>query len=213
MKYTVKSVLLASLLLGACQDDITTPFPPGLEPLEDNEVPDSDVPTVEDIAIKGDSGATIRVYGRGLIFSSPADVWVAEHFPEWMVARCSTDDQTVTETDDPAYEFSFSVHYFVDNIVNVEWDDQWRYGVIEGTQDAPTFGMIRHQKTQGSDFIDISEGSIQLHATDDPNVTELDFVEHLNAVEGSVGDVSNGMRDNYNRLVAALHDAPKPSCP
>ncbi|HEY4177340.1 MAG TPA: hypothetical protein VGM90_10925 [Kofleriaceae bacterium] len=205
------AVLAPLLVLGACQDNVTTPFPPGLEPFEANEV--ASAPETEDIAIKTVDGATIKVYGKGTIFASPADVWAAEHVPDSMVARCSTNTQTVTLTSDPDYDFTFIVHYFVDNIVNVEWDDTWRYGIVDGTDAVPKFAIIKHQKTQGSDFIDISEGTIELLATDDPNVSELDFVEHLNAASGGTGDVANGMQDNYNRLVAALHGTPTPSCP
>ena len=54
---------------------------------------------------------------------------------------------------DTAYEYSFLVHYVVNNILTVEWDDQWRWGTIQdGTGSgsaAAFFGMIKHQKTQG----------------------------------------------------------------
>ena len=73
--------------------------------------------------------------------------------------------------------------------------------------------MIRHQKTQGSDFISLSEGSVQVLATPDPDVSELAFVEHLDAIQGGVTDVLKGMERNYDALVALAHDAPTPPCP
>ena len=114
---------------------------------------------------------------------------------------------------DAGYEYSFLVHYVVDNILTVEWDDQWRYGVIDGTVDEPTFGMIKHQKVQGSSFIHLSEGTIQVLATDDPDVTKLAFVEHLDAVSGGDGDVIKGMQHNYDAMVAVAHANPIPPCP
>ena len=130
-----------------------------------------------------------------------------------MVAVCSTDEQHITENTEAQYEYSFLVHYVVHNVLTVEWDDQWRYGVILGTPDDVQLGMIRHQKTQGSDFISLSEGSVQVLATPDPDVSELAFVEHLDAIQGGVTDVLKGMERNYEALVALVHDAPTPPCP
>ena len=130
-----------------------------------------------------------------------------------MVARCSTDSQTIMPDTEPAYAFSFLVHYVVNNILTVEWDDQWRYGVITGEAPAVLLGMVRHQKIKGSDFITLSEGTVQVIATDDPAITELAFVEHLDAVMGSTGDLVAGMQANYDALVALAHGAPIPNCP
>ncbi len=158
------------------------------------------------------SSGTIRAYGRGLVFAPPGEVWAASKQPEAMVARCNTSRHVVTPDTEPEHELSFLVHYVVDDILTVEWDDQWRGDVIEGTADAPKLVMIKHQKVQGSDFIYVSEGSIQLRATDDPGATELWFVEHLRALSGSTDQVLRGMSDNYDALVAIVHGQPIPSC-
>ena len=73
--------------------------------------------------------------------------------------------------------------------------------------------MIKHQKTQGSDFISVSQGTIQILATNDPGISELAFVEHLDAVSGGASDVLRGMQDNYGRLLALAHGLPSPTCP
>jgi hypothetical protein len=200
--------------LQGCQDDVATPFPPGLEPLEDNRVPDASGPPKEELrSLQGRSGSTNQTHGRGFVFTDPATLWSLTKDPAAMVARCRTNVQTVTSGDDPMYELDYVVHYVVNDIVTVEWDDQWRYGIIDGTSDAPVLGMIRHQKINGSDFISLSEGTIQVIATDDPNISELAFVEHLDAISGNAGDLLEGMQDNYARLVALAHDLPRPSCP
>lgn len=198
------------MVLAACQDNIATPFPPGLEPLEENPVEE---PVGEELLTQATDTDYIHVFGRGLVFSAPAQLWALAKEPSAMYARCSTDEQTVTADNDAMYESSFLVHYVVNDILTVEWDDQWRYGVVDGSIDAPRLGMIRHQKTQGSDFITLSEGTVQILATDDPNVSELAFVEHLDALSGSTGDVVKGMQDNYNRLRALAHGEPEPGCP
>jgi hypothetical protein len=154
----------------------------------------------------------IRAYGRALVLAPPSVLWAASKMPEAMVARCNTTQHSVTLDDEPQYELSFLAHYVVENILTIAWDDQWRGDVVDGTSDAPGLAMIKHQKVQGSDFIRLSEGSIQLRATDDPAATELWFTEHLDAIGGSADDVLRGMRDNYEAMVALAHEQAIPPC-
>lgn len=208
------AITATALLLAACQSNVSTPFPAGLTPFENNPLPDPLDHTTEMLVTKAPPSVDmIRVYGKGYVLVAPSVVWAASKDPTVMYAACKTDEQTVTYDPDPLYELSYLVHYVVNDVVTVEWDDQWRYGIIEGTDDAPTFGMVKHQKVMGSSFIDISEGTIQILATDDPYVTELAFVEHLQAVSGGVGDVTAGMQHNYDALVAVSHGNPIPACP
>ena len=206
--------LVVSLLLAAgCQDSVSTPFPPGLEPFSDNDVP-GELPDerVEVLSTSSLNDGLIRVYGRGFVLAPVSVLWRAAMVPEGMVARCNTTTQTLMLGNEPEHELSFLVHYLVDDILTVEWDDQWRGDPITDESDPPLFAMIKHQKIQGSDFIDISEGSIQIRATDDPDVSELWFVEHLKAISGSADDVAGGMQDNYDALVELAHDRPIPPC-
>jgi len=206
----MRYILLASFLLAGCQDDISTPFPPGLEPFEDDAVPGGlDGTVAETLTTSSNSNDFIHAYGRGYIFAPPATVFAAAHDPTVMIALCSTTTQTVTTGNEPEYDLSYLVHYFVDDILNVEWDDQWRGDVVV---DDPELVVIKHQKIQGSDFVRLSEGTIELLATDDPGITEVQFVEHLDAVSAGEGDVISGMQSNYDRLLAASHGSPAPSC-
>lgn len=215
MKHFVTLLAFGALVcsVAACQDDVTTPFPEGLEPFEDNPVELDDPLSAEMLHAITDDGDTIKVYGRGYVQTSPTRLWGLTKTPQAMIALCSTDEQKVTENTEPLYEYSFLVHYTVHNVLTVEWDDQWRYGTVLGTPEDIQLGMIRHQKIQGSDFITLSEGSVQVLATDDPNVSELAFVEHLDAIQGGSADVLKGMQHNYDALVALAHDAPIPACP
>ena len=213
MKYLV--VLLGLGLLGACPGDVSTPFPAGLEPLEDNIVPTQQggayTETLRTMTMETDY---IHVYGRGYALVDPATVWLAAKNPDANIAVCSTNSQIVTLDDQPEYEFSFLVHYVVNDVLTIEWDDQWRYGTIEGTQSAPTLAISKHQKTEGSAFIRLSEGTAMFTPTaDDPNVTELAFIERLNAAGGTSDDVIKGMQHQYDALVAAAHGNPLPACP
>lgn len=203
-------VLLA--VSAGCQSNIKTPFPPGLEPLEDNPVMLGSS-YVEGLVTKTSDSPYVKIYGKGYVLVSPGTLWAAAKSPAPNMAVCSTDMQVADVNNDPAYEYSFLVHYTVNNILTVQWDDQWRFGTVEGTPEAPTLAMIRHQKTQGSDLITLSEGTIELDATPDPNVAELSFVEHLDATSAGVADVLKGVTHNYNSLVAVAHGNPVPACP
>ncbi len=201
-------------LLAGCQSNITTPFPPGLEPIEDNPIPTQQGGTRTEMLVTQSMDTDyIHVYGRGFALVTPGTLWAAVKNPPVMVASCSTDSQVITPNDEPSYEFSFSVHYKVTEVITVEWDDAWRYGTIDGTPEAPTLAMMKHQKTMGSDLISLSEGTIEVSSTDDPNVTELAFVEDLNSSGGSTSDVLKGVQHNYDSIVAAAHGNPEPACP
>jgi hypothetical protein len=203
----VAGVLLIGL--AGCQDDITTPFPPGLEPLEDNLVAERpDGPFDEVLRTESRSNDYIRIHARGFVRVPFETLWQAAQASEPNVSECKTTSNSVVANNEPQYDFSFLVHYYVDDILDVEWDDQWRFGQI-----TDTFGMIRHQKVQGSDFITLSEGTIQVVATADPGISELAFVEHLDAVMAGPGDVLEGVQHNYDALVATAHGNPIPPCP
>ncbi len=87
------------------------------------------------------------------------------------------------------------------------------FGVIDGTDEAPTLAMAKHQKIDGSSFITLSEGTVQVTSTDDPNVSELEFVEVLNAISGSSDDVLKGVQHNYDSIVSVAHGGSVTACP
>ncbi len=206
--------LALALALAACQGSVATPFPPGVEPFDDGDAPgDLPEPDGEQLHTTSSNQGMIRAYGRGLVLAPPHVVWTAMKVPEAMVARCRTTERTFLRDNEPEHELSFRVHYRVDDILTVEWDDQWRGDVVTGTREAPELAMDKHQKIEGSDFIYLSEGTVQLRATDDPAETELWFVEHLDAISGSPDEVVGGMRENYDALVALAHGRAIPPCP
>ena len=45
------------------------------------------------------------------------------------------------------------------------------------------------------------------------DVSELAFVEHLDATMASTGDVLQGVQHNYDAIVATAHGSPIPACP
>src|SRR5262245_521951 len=141
--------VLGVCLLFGCQDNITTPFPPGLEPLEDNRVEERpDGPFAETLRVETEDSSIVKVYARGFVAVPFDTMWSVAKSPEPNKSTCATSEQIVTVGNEPQYEFSFLIHYVVYDLLTVEWDDQWRFGLVDDG-----FGMIRHQKVQGSDFV------------------------------------------------------------
>ncbi len=208
----MRAALALVLLLAACQDDITTVFPDGLEPLEDNTAP---VPQagagVEELLTVATEGDPKVVHGRGLIFASPGAVWAAAKDPEHMYS-CATTRHSAMVGVEPQYEYGWKYHYEVDEIITVAWDELWRFGTITGTPEAPELAIIRYQKVFGSDFISLIEGSIMLRAGE-AGATEVEFIEHLAAVRGATSDMAASMQNRFRTLVELGHGRAAPGCP
>ncbi len=217
---------LALLFAAGCQHDVTTLFPPGLEPLADDpEVQAVAAPVAEALVMTNTQDTEVHVYGRGYVFAPVATVWAAAQDPLALIATCNTDAQAITQQDETGYALDFSVHYTVNNILTVGWDDQYRGAVISvGVGSSQVLGMgipgdvvsrtmIEHQKTMGSSFISVSEGTTQLLANADNSVTEVQMIEHLKAVEQPLDQVTNGMRHEFDSLLAIAHGGAVPACP
>lgn len=206
--------LVVVTALAACQENVTTVFPDGLEPLEDNEapVPQAGAGVEELLTVRDDGGDVKIVHGRGLILAPPGVVWAASKDPERLAAVCETDRHEATIGVEPQYEFGWKIHYEVDEIITVAWDELWRFGTITGTPEAPELAIIRYQKVFGSDFITLIEGSIILRAAE-AGATDIEFIEHLAAVRGATSDMAASMRNRFHTLVELGHGRPAPGCP
>ena len=152
------------------------------------------------------------VHARGVILAPPGIVWALAKDGERMASICDTDRHSIMLGPEPQYEYGFKIHYEVDEIVTVAWDELWRYGTVDGTPADPALAMVRYQKVFGSDFITTLEGSIQVIAREDPQQTELQFVEHLDAFGGSADQMEGSMKRRFADLAAAAHGEPEPGC-
>jgi hypothetical protein len=216
MSSTVRVALISlvgTLALG-CQDDIRTQFPDGLEPLEDNRVPApaGGAPLERLVTMRGTDGFK-WVHGRGTLLAPPGVIWRLVKDADLLASICDTDRHTITLGVEPQYEFGFKIHYEVDELVTVAWDELWRFGTITGTPTEPALTMVRYQKVFGSDFITTLEGSVQLLATADPGQTEIQMVEHLDAFGGSADQMEAAMRRRFASLAAGAHGTAPPTCP
>ncbi|MCA9677149.1 MAG: hypothetical protein H6708_09320 [Kofleriaceae bacterium] len=211
----VATAALATAALGGCFGDTTTEFPPGLEPLEDDTAPAQQGGSYTETLTMVDGELTnyTWVHGRGYILADPGTVWAASKDVDVMASACSTDTYSAEVGVEPEYEYGFRISYEVDQVITIAWDELWRYGTIEGTPSAPTLAMIRYQKVFGSELIQLIEGSVQLHATDDPDVTEIETIEHLAAAGGGASDIRASMQYRFDSLAAVAHGQPQPPCP
>jgi hypothetical protein len=221
--YRLAALVIVCAGFAACQSNIVTLFPAGLEPFSDDAMAGAiHAPVAEALVMTSATGSETAVYGDGYVFAPVANVWAAAQNPQALIATCSTNDQMITQHDETGYELDFLVSYTVNNILTVQWDDQWRGDVIatgigsaqmDGSDGIATRAMIKHQKVDGSSFISVSEGTSQLIANVDDTMTELQFVEHLKAAEQPVDQVETGMQHEFDSLLAITHGSGVPPCP
>ena len=102
--------------------------------------------------------------------------------PDAVVDRREIDTWTVDMdvTDDPV---SFTLHdETTDMGVTVEFDVTWRMGAVRGSEDSPAEEVARFDKTAGTAFIDVLQGSVDLVA--DGEQTRIELVQQLDATLG-----------------------------
>ncbi|MEZ4402470.1 MAG: hypothetical protein R3B06_20775 [Kofleriaceae bacterium] len=210
----MRATLALLVFAAACQDDITTVFPDGLEPLEANTAPAPQAGAgIEELRTVSSGSDEKVVHGRGLVLAEPGVVWAVVKDAERLASTCATDRHAVMLGVEPQYEYGFQIHYEVDQVITVAWDELWRFGTVEGTPEAPTLAMVRYQKVFGSDLITLIEGSIVVRAGE-AGATELEFIEHLAAFGGSIDQMKQSMTQRYRLIVAAAHGQPRPTgCP
>lgn len=197
---------LAAAGAGGC--NTSTEYPPGLEPLEDNTAPDP--AGLDQLSTVGGNTPDFAFgHGRGWIDAPAGAVWAALKDPEVVVSWRQTDRHTATPMPDPMYELRFELHYEVDNVITVSWDEDWRYGTLEGTPDAPELALTRYQKVYGTVYIDLIEGSITVTPRDD-GTTELALIEHVKASQGGSNEIITTMQDRFASVLARVRGLPLP---
>lgn len=194
----------------------STPFPPGLEPIGENTAPlpagTAADPYPEAIEIvHGEVDGVIFVHSRAYVHASPTKVWAALMDPEVVANRRDTDAHTATFGVEPEYDFSMLLSYTVERVVTIEWDETWRYGVIEGDADAVDHGAIAFQKTQGTTFIALLEGSLYVQAIDgEDQIAEWGFVQNLDTIMTESADQATYPADVQENIKAHVKGLPLP---
>jgi len=213
---TFTLVFLASITSG-CFGDEETPFPPGLEPLEENVAPAPEPrdgePFPEELVMVREfapyTPRTHAIHARGYVHAPIADVWEALRDPDVGADRRVFSSWSTTPDVEPEYDYSYVIHSEITQVIVVEYDVTWRHGVVEGTLDAPTLVSARYQKTSGSTAISDLQGSIQLTELES-GVTEIAIVEYLRAVASDHGNIEAFLSDMFAELVILSHGGELP---
>lgn len=139
-------------------------------------------------------------------------VWAGLQFAERVVATCSIDRYRITPIVDELYDFSFTSDNEVDNVVTVDWQETWRFGTLRND---PTGSArrIRYQKTEGSSFIALIEGQLDVITDPTSGVIDIALVEHLKAIGGGIADMKQSMQRRFDIMAALAQGAALPSCP
>jgi hypothetical protein len=193
-----------------CFGEEATPFPPGLEPIEE-----STARTPEGMAERlafavGEKDEYVWAHARGFIHAPIARVWEAMKDPEVVADRRQVDELSFELEIEPEYDHSFVVHNVVHAVQDVRFDVTWRQGVVEGEREDPRVVAIRFQKTDGSTAIYLMEASIVLRRVDDA-ITELSAAEHLDAFVRDIEQIQSQLGDIHASVVARVHGEPLPT--
>ncbi len=201
-------------LLAGCFGNEKTSFPEGLEPLEEITVEPPDAvdgdPYPETLRMESGSISQYDwVQARGYVKAPMRDVFVALSTPEAVVDRREVARWSVRHDVEPEYDVSFVTRNEVDDIITVEFDVTWRFGVVEGNAEAPTLVAGNWQKTWGTTFIDVLRGSVIAERVE-ADVTEVAFVEHIRAAERGTGPLETYIEDYFRNTVELAHGRPVP---
>jgi hypothetical protein len=195
----------------------STPFPPGLEPIGENTAPlptgSAADPFPEALEIvHGEVDGVIFVHARGYIHASPSKVWAGLMDPDVVANHRDVDAVTATFDVEPEYDFSMILSYTVERVITIEWDETWRYGVIEGAEDAVELAVIASQKTQGTTFIALLEGSMYVSAIDgDDQIAEYGFMQNLDTIMTESADQAQYPADVHENIKAHVNGLPIPN--
>lgn len=214
----VSRILFATVLtaiVAGCFGNEPTAFPPGLEPLEEvtvsppAPVDGDDYPEALELA-KGEMGQYDWVQARGYVGAPIEVVYAAIRMPDVVVDHRAVARWSVELDTEPDYAHSFQMHNEVDDFITVEFDIAWRFGAVEGTEDAPDVVAATWQKVYGTTFIDILRGSLLLHRVTD-DVTEIEVVEHVRAASRGTDPIEAYVRDLFANTVEVSHGRPLPT--
>lgn len=205
------------LTLVACQKSVSTPFPEGLEPLEDCSAGfpsegDGAVPVDAQVS-SGETEDWMYVHVCGYVGGSVDDAWDAIQDADVVTDRRRVTEYAVTAQDhEPEYDVSFRVHHLIEDLITVEYDLDWRQGVWEQDDDVVHSVAARFQKTEGSSFIELIEGSLVLEAVEEQDDrTAFSLVIHHKSLGYKLEELELKATDLYDSVAAVSAGQPLPT--
>lgn len=216
----VRSRLLPACWLAcalvACDSQVVTEFPDGLEPLEEENLaplpePEPGQPHPERIEIVAGVEPDFEfAHGRGYVHASLAKVWEALRTPEVCIDRREVNEWTVTYDVEEGFDVSFRTHNTVHQLATVHFDVTWRQAVVEGTANVPQLVLVRGQKTEGTSYITYLADSVVARRVED-DVTELEFIRHIKAIAAGRREAEQFIADFYESIRAVAQGEPLPT--
>lgn len=229
MRATLAAFVLVLGCAGAgCYDNERNPFPPGLEPWEENHapwpspMPGEPCPEVisfgENFTFSGmrDDGSTYTanaVHARACIRQPMHVVWEALQDPE--VGRDHTTVNSFRVIQPPMPDECDGLYQSQINAgpapFTVDFRLCWRMRVVEGTDEAPMLIAVRWQKVWGSSALSIMEGSLIARPFEGSSeITAVEYQYHLRAVSSSHQTIRDYLTVIYERLRDRAHGRPLP---
>lgn len=199
---------MLSLLLLACGSPTPIDFGFALEPLEDCTAPA--VPG-ELSVVSGEDEVEdwFWSHARGTVDASPDAVWAALQNADVIADRREVDVYTLSPATDLGFDPAYRVDNEVNDILTVNYELTWVHEVQAGTPTAPERVVVRWDKTDGTPFIDLLSGSIELVALEE-GTTELLLVEHLRAAARDEATIEAYLTDLFADTTAFATGQPLP---
>ena len=202
------------LILACTSSKENTDFPDILEPIEELKIEPpvgtADEPYPESYeVISGDTGEYGWVHLRGYIHGDISSVWEALRDDLVYVNQRETTTYVVSELDSDIYDYVYQVENEVENIVTVEFTNEWRHAATEGSKDSPQEITVRWQKIEGTEFIAALEGSVRILPVEDEarkDVVEVQVIEHITATMDQEGSARVFVEDMYERWMLVTHE-------
>lgn len=202
-------------IFSACltQDSIEKDFPSILEPLEDIRVglPEGDGYPEEVNIISQDGDEYAWVHARGYLPVSLDEAWTALRNDLVYVNQRTVKEYTVEEVHSDIYDYVYLVDNEVQDLVTVEFTNEWRHVGNVNDKGEVSDVIVRWQKTEGTDFIQLMEGSVEIiPVEDEDSVVEFRIIEHLQATLDQEANAVEFVTDMAERWRLVLEGAPIP---
>jgi len=213
--------LAASALTLGCEGSGTTVFAPGLDPIAQDSVPppgaDGGTQYPQTLALTqgtdGDlsGGGYNYVFASGYVDASIASVWAAFKIPNVVVDRHAITSYSVTNNVETGYDVSFLTAYSINAAptYTVTYNLTWREGVVGGTEANPSQVSVVYEKTSGTNYVTLMEGSIELISVT-PTVTELQFAQRMNATDTTSATIAAWTNEMFASVIAQVNGQPLP---
>jgi hypothetical protein len=205
LKGAARCGLALGLATLGCAGNSVTPFPPGLAPLavDNAPAPSPDAQSTHPQKLNVITGSTSSydfADASGYLSQPISRVWQALGDPKTAI------DPKVSSVKydvgiEPQYAVSFVLHCTENDFITVEWDVTWRADVVAGTPDAPITIAARYQKTSGTDFISLLEGSVTFQKIDE-QTTAVDAIEEISATDTDASEAARYLNAYYQNLLA-----------